>query len=92
MVHGRRLVHTMLLAPWHNMHAQRGSELGNVTADEHSGTLMRASVTDIPSGWRDPPIPSVPESISPVSESSRTNLSPFDRFVALPEARPRNLG
>jgi hypothetical protein len=33
----------MLRSPWHNMHAQRGSELGNGTADEHSGTLMRAS-------------------------------------------------
>jgi hypothetical protein len=37
MVRGRRLVHSMLLAPWHNMHAQRGSELGIGTADEHSG-------------------------------------------------------
>ncbi len=36
MVRGRRLVHSILLAPWHNMHAQRGSELGNGTADEHS--------------------------------------------------------
>jgi hypothetical protein len=32
----------MLLASWHNMHAQRGSELGNGTADEHSRTLIRA--------------------------------------------------
>jgi hypothetical protein len=43
IVRGRRLVHSMLRSPWHNMHAQRGSELGNGTADEHSGTLMRAS-------------------------------------------------
>jgi hypothetical protein len=28
--------------PWHSMHAQRESELGDGTADEHSGTLMRA--------------------------------------------------
>ncbi len=27
----------MLLALWRSMHAQRGSELGNGTADEHSG-------------------------------------------------------
>jgi hypothetical protein len=32
----------MLLALWHNMHAQRGSKLGSGTADEHSGTLIRA--------------------------------------------------
>jgi hypothetical protein len=44
IVCGRRLVHSMLLSPWHNMHAQRGSELGNGTADEHSGTLMRICV------------------------------------------------
>jgi hypothetical protein len=25
MVRGRRLVHAILLALWHNMHAQRGS-------------------------------------------------------------------
>jgi hypothetical protein len=42
MVRGRRLVHSMLLALWHSMQAQRGSALGNGTADEHSGTLMRA--------------------------------------------------
>jgi hypothetical protein len=36
MVRGGRLVHSMLLSFWHNMHAQRGSELGNGTADEHS--------------------------------------------------------
>jgi hypothetical protein len=42
MVCGRRLVRSMLFSPWHNMHAQWGSELGNTTADEHSGTLMRA--------------------------------------------------
>jgi hypothetical protein len=42
MVRGGRLVHSMLLVPWHNMHAQGGSELGSGTADEHSGTLMRA--------------------------------------------------
>jgi hypothetical protein len=39
---GRRLDHAMLLALWRSMHAQRGSELGNGTADERSGTLMRA--------------------------------------------------
>jgi hypothetical protein len=42
-VRGRRLVHSMLRSPWHNIHAQRGRELGNDTADEHSGTLIRAS-------------------------------------------------
>ncbi len=42
MVRGRRVVHSILLSPWHNMHAQWGSKLGNGTADEHSGTLMRA--------------------------------------------------